>query len=193
MCGRSYHLIKEFAGTIHVVRHHGITKTRRQSGRRERKKSERELPLCNNFLIPDIWYSFDFLDQNSHLLSPLLASRSSVSLPPVALPNCSEVSFQEDAPIPGHREMTSPLRTPTAQSLSVRPRRKTISAFEPVQQMCPFQDRGEGSRVKADNNRQSCAIQNPWTCSVWEGWASTLWGRCVFSVSVLWDVCWTSC
>lgn len=45
--------------------------------------------------------------------------------------------------------MTSLLRAPTAQSLSVRPGRKTISASELLQQMCPFQYRREalGSRL----------------------------------------------
>lgn len=173
----------------------GITALQKQgerAGGEKERKVRGELPLCNHFLIPDIWYSFDFLDQNSLLSSPLPASCSSVSLPPVALRNCSEVSFQGDALIPGHREMTSLLGAPTAQSLSVRPRRKTISASEPLQQMCPFQYRGEGSRVKADNNRQSCAIQNPWTrdalCSVREGWASA----CLRAVCVLTE-CFIGC
>ena len=43
VCGRSYHLIKEFAGTIQVIgqasQQPALTKGRRKSGRRERKES----------------------------------------------------------------------------------------------------------------------------------------------------------
>lgn len=159
-----------------------FNKRKEQKEREEERKKgewERELPLCNHFLIPDIWYSFEFWTKNSLLSSPISASRSPASLTPVALRNCSEVSFQEDARSSGHREMTSPLRAPTAQSLSVRPRRKTISASEPLRQMCPFQCWGEGSRVKADNNRQSCAIQNPWSRDALCSGPAFIWGRCV--------------
>lgn len=141
VCGRSYHLIKESAGTIQVVRRASWPPA---STRTRSKKSGRELPLCNHFLIPDIWYCFDFFFGPK--LFPIFpsASRSPASLPPVALRNSSKVSFQEDALDSGHWEMTSPSRAPTAQSLSVRLSRKTISASEPVQQMCPFHYRREG-------------------------------------------------
>lgn len=141
--GRSYHLIKESAGTIQVVRRASWLPA---SAKTRSKKSGRELPLCNHFLIPDIWYCFDFFFFFGQKLFPIFpsASCSPASLPPVALRNSSEVSFQEDALDSGHWEMTSPSRAPTAQSFSVRLSRKTISACEPVQQMCPFHYRREG-------------------------------------------------
>lgn len=76
--------------------------------------------------------------------------------------------------------MTSPLRAPAAQSLSVRVSRKTICALEPQQQMWSLQQGRKGSQVKAHNNRQSCAMQNPWTrdtlAFVWKGLASACLG-----------------
>lgn len=171
-----------------------FNKSEEQKEREKKKKGEweGELPLCNHFLIPDIWYSFEIWTKNSLLSSQIPASCSPASLTPVALRNCSEVSFQEDALSSGHREMTSPLRAPTAQSLSVRPGWKTISASEPLQQMCPFQCWGEGSRVKADNNRQSCAIQNPWSrdalCSG-RLEPAFICGRCVCSQQVFEGIC----
>lgn len=192
VCGRSCHLIKEFAGTIHAV---GQLSWHCDLPDVQRKENERE--SCHSVII-SYYLTFDTAlilwtkihPFFYHPLSP--APRFPACLPPVALHNCSESPFFKWRYDFRHREMTSSLLSaPTAQSVSVRPQRKTISASEPLRQMCPFQYRGEGSRVKADNNRQSCAIQNPWTrdalCSVREGWASR--AVCVCSHWVFYGIC----
>ena len=181
-----YHLIKEFAGTIQVAGQ-GIAAPGPEKKERDQRKSGewiREPPLCDNFLIPDIWYAFDFLAQNS-LLSSLLPLRP---LPPVALRNCSEVSSSNS----GHREMTSPSRAPsTAQSVSVRTGAKDNLCLWATCNRCAhstIEERARGSRLTTIG--RVVQSKTPWTrdalCSV-----ATSPGRvCVLHCERFMGLCW---